>query len=812
MDMVHFAETHGHDQDRPRDHAWPYRDYLIRSFNEDKPYARFVEEQVAGDILHPDDGWATAATGFLATGSWDESSLRDIREDTIDREIGRYLDRDDIVTSVISTFASTTVHCARCHDHKFDPITQQDYFALQAVFAATDKGNRPVDFDPAVAKRRRALTELKAGLAARQSTRDPSLLAAGLQAEVAVWEHEQEQELTKGQSATKWETLDPFDFKSAERSTLTKQPDGSLVASGHRPETDTYTIVGRTELPSITAVRLEVLTDVSLPMKGPGRQDNGNLHLNEFVVKVAPGGTAAAAKAVAIESATADFNQEGWTIAHAIDGNPATAWGVFPMVGQPHRAVFRLKEPIRRGDESHATLFIELQQTHGRGHLIGRPKLSVTSASNPSETDTLPAAIVDLLKLAPGDRTDQQRIDLTVFYLGQKFDRELASLPKPQLVYCGSNQFLPDNSHKPTPKPRPIHVLKRGDVRQPLEAATPGTLACIADLPNRFAIDDADDEGARRVALAKWLTDPRNGLVWRSIVNRVWHYHFGRGLSDTPNDFGLMGSPPSHPELLDWLAVTLQERGGSLKELHRLIVTSNVYRQSSGISDLRFSISDLKGANDTKAANRKSEIENGKSIDSDNRLLWHSPRQRLDAESIRDAVLQISGKLDLTVGGPSVRQFNMSPGIHVTPNVDYLNFNVDDVSNHRRSVYRFLFRTLPDPLMDSLDCPDGSQLTPVRSASVTPLQALALLNDKLIVRQSEHIAERIATRVAGVERSPPPASEASIAKQVHEMYRLILAREPTADEATTVGAYVTRHGLANGCRVLLNSNEFVFVE
>jgi hypothetical protein len=259
-----------------------------------------------------------------------------------------------------------------------------------------------------------------------------------------------------------------------------------------------------------------------------------------------------------------------------------------------------------------------------------------------------------------------------------------------------------------------------------------------------------------------------------------------------------MGSPPSHPELLDWLAVTLQERGGSLKELHRLIVTSNVYRQAS--------VARTRGVRDDGSGREPA------TLDVDNRLLWRMHRQRLDAESIRDAVLQISGKLDLTVGGPSVRQFNMSPGIHVTPNVDYLNFNVDDVSNHRRSVYRFLFRTLPDPLMDSLDCPDGSQLTPVRSESVTALQALALLNDKLIVRQSEHIAQRVAVRVAGVAGSEPPASDATIAKQVHELYRLILLRVPTAAESAAVEAYVTRHGLANGARVLLNSNEFVFVE
>jgi hypothetical protein len=298
----------------------------------------------------------------------------------------------------------------------------------------------------------------------------------------------------------------------------------------------------------------------------------------------------------------------------------------------------------------------------------------------------------------------------------------------------------------------------------------------VPGLESRFGPADARDEGGRRAALARWLTDPRNGPAWRSIANRVWQYHFGRALVDTPNDFGRMGSLPTHPELLDWLAVTLQENGGSLKRLHRLIVTSAVYRQATG--------------HDPAYAE----------IDADNRYLWRMNRRRLDAESLHDAVLQISGKLDRRMGGPSVKQFIQTPGVHVTPVVDYLNFNVDDPANFRRSVYRFVFRTLPDPFMESLDCPDGSQLTPKRGASVTALQALTMLNDKLIVRQCEVIADRVAR--AG------PDTPARVAA----MYRLILGRAPTPREARAVGAYAGKHGLANACRVLLNSNEFVFVD
>jgi hypothetical protein len=533
MDVAHYAETHGHDQDRPRPNAWPYRDYLIRSFNLDKPYARFVEEQLAGDILYPDSPDATVALGFLATGPWDESSLRDIRDDTLDREIARYLDRDDMVTTAISTFASSTVHCARCHDHKFDPIAQEDYYGLQAVFAGVDKAERVFDLDARAARQRRLLL--------------------------------QEQ--------------------------------------------------------------------------------------------------------------------------------------------------------------------VHLQSRH--------------------------------------DNKDSGRL--------RQLEQQLAALPPQQLVYAASHDFKPDGTFRPTKTPRTVRILKRGDITKPGPEARPGALPCVPGLEGRFRLVDPNDEGSRRAALAQWLTDPRNVLTWRSIVNRIWHYHFGRGLVDTPNDFGRMGSLPTHPELLDWLTVTFLEHGGSLKYLHRLIVTSAVYRQSSQYQ------------------------AHCAELDADNRYLWRMQRTRLDAEEVRDSVLQVAGKLNVIMGGPSVKQFNMSPGIHVTPVVDYVHFEVDRPENYRRSVYRFLFRTLPDPFMEALDCADSSQLTAVRTVSVTPLQALAMLNDKFMIRMSEHLAERIGNT------SPDRL------RQVQTLYQLTLGREPTGRECAAVCAYVARYGLGNACRIILNSNEFLFI-
>ncbi len=766
LDVIHFAETHGHDQDVPREHAWPYRDYLIRSLNADKPYARFVAEQIAGDILYPDDPQATVALGFLAAGPWDESSLRDIREDTIDRKAGQYLDRDDMVGTVGLAFLSTTVQCARCHDHKFDPVSQKEYYGLQAIFAGVDRADRPFDADPTVRARRVALikrkTELQGGAAAAARL----LRDAAIAAEVAAWEK------THVQTGDRWKVLDPLVFTSAGGATPVKLPDRSVRFGGKRPEKDTYRFEATTDLPTVTAVRLEVLTDESLPHRGPGRQDNGNLHLSEFKVEAAPLSGTRKRLPVALARAFADFNQAGWEVDKAVDGKPQTAWGIYPAVGKAHSAVFVFKEPLR--SPGGVRLFFTLEQQHGGGHLIGRPRLSATALPAPSAAAPLPPALAQILGKPAEKRNDAEKAELALHVLREQVEASLAALPPAQLVYAAAADFTPQGSFRPAKGCRPVNVLRRGDVRQPRALAVPGALSCVPALEARFRLSNPADEGQRRAALARWVSDVRNPLTWRSIVNRVWHYHFGRGIVATPSDFGRMGARPTHPELLDWLTATFLESGGSLKQLHRLIVTSATYRQSS-----------------------RHHAEYTK-IDADNAYLWRMNRMRLDAESVRDAVLHVSGKLDATMGGPSVKLFLQSPGIHRTPKVDYNGFDPDSPGGHCRSVYRFIFRTLPDPFMDTLDCPDASQFTAARASSITVLQALALLNDRFMVRMSEHFAKRV--EAAG-----------SLEAQVRQAYHLALGRAPTQRECMRLAGYAGRHGMANACRLLLNCNEFLFV-
>ena len=753
MDVVRYAETHGHDEDAIRENAWPYRDWLIRAFNEDKPYAEFVREQVAGDVLETDDPWATAGIGFLGCGPWDESSQMGIQDGTTDKKIAQYLDRDDMLSATMSTFTSTTAHCARCHDHKFDPVSLQDYYALQAVFAGVDKVDRPFESDSAiVVNRKRLENELRQ----LEEGNYPGPFDSAL---LTAWETGQQQK------AQEWRLLRMTNIVSEASTPYEVLADGSILFGGTAPAKDTCILTGTSSQARATAVQVEVMTDRSLPQNGPGRAQNGNLHLCDVRVRIA-------GINVFIKSTVADFSQAGWEIGKAIDASKDSAWGIHPQEGKPHRAVFTFSEPVilKQGDPIEVTL----EQTHGRQHVIGRLRVSITGRDTLSLGTPLPPEIAAILATPRASRAPEQQRRLAVHYLTQLKSKELGALPPPGKIYAVASQFPQDGNFKAPIKPREVHVLDRGNVLTPLETARPGALSCLPGLASRF--DVTEDEGVRRLALGNWLVDSDNVLTWRSIVNRVWHYHFDEGIVTTPNDFGKMGGLPSHPELLDWLAFEFRDRGGSLKWLHKTIVLSATYRQA--------------------AADRP----DGLSADSDNRLLWRMNRRRLEAECIRDAVLSLSGMLDQRMGGPSARQFHTSPGVHVTPVVDYKAFDPDDAANLRRGVYRFVFRTVPDPLMQVLDCPDASQLAAKRESSSTPLQALAMLNNRFMVRQSEHIAARLQHDAEGMQA------------QIALLFKRAYGRAPSPVEAARVIDYARTHGLANACRVIINSSEFLFVQ
>lgn len=356
--------------------------------------------------------------------------------------------------------------------------------------------------------------------------------------------------------------------------------------------------------------------------------------------------------------------------------------------------------------------------------------------------------------------------------------KDLTQFPKPNVVYAGtvhqgSGNFLGTGPNDG--KPRPIFLLARGQVTQPGKELSPGSLSALKFASSRFVLSPDAKEGDRRAALAHWIADERNPLTWRSMVNRIWQYHFGRGLVETPNDFGRNGALPSHPQLLDWLADEFRAGGGSLKKLHKLIVTSATWKQSC-------------------AGNEAAE-----KIDANNALLWRQNRHKLEAEAVRDSVLAVSGTLDLTMGGPGWQDFIVEHPEH-SPHYRYDLANPNNAATWRRSIYRFIVRSQTQPWMTALDCADPSIRVDRRNQSLSPVQALALLNNGFMLSQAEHFSERIQR-----ERS-------DLDDQVRRAHLLAFGRTAPPDQQVKLMAYAREYGLANLCRVLLNLNEFVFVD
>ena len=777
LDVANYADTHGNDHDFARPNAWPYRDYVIRAFNEDKPYRRFVQEQIAGDALFPNDPQAIVALGFTAAGPWDHTLMVTVREDTVDHRGAQNLDRDNMVSSVVGTFQSLTVHCARCHDHKFDPISQREYYSLQAVFAGVDRANRPYDTDPQVQTERARIMTNKLALENPQPALLASLNSPEILQKVAEWEQ------AKVAQEKAWEPFEVISVVSTGGATMTRQEDGSWFVNGTRPDRDTYIVAARRHAGKMSAVRLEVLPDDRLPQLGPGRWDNGNFHLSEFRAFASARSATEGATPILFASASADHD-EGPAIsaAQAMDGKNETQWGVHPRYGEAHQAVFEIKDPAEHPEGATFTFLLE-HQAGAPGHGIGRFRLSACDEKPATATlKPTPKTLAEILSKPPSERTPEQRQELALTVLKQENAAALAALPAPQMVYAVTRDFTPDGENfKPSPQPRPIHVLTRGDLAKPGELVGPGTLGCVPGMPSELSMASVDDEAARRAALAVWLTDDRNVLTWRSIVNRVWSYHFGRGLCDTPNDFGKMGGAPSHPELLDWLAVWFRDEAkGSIKALHRLMLTSETWKQSS-------------------------KADQGTATDAENRFLWRQNRLRLSGEQVRDSLLALSGKLDLTMGGPPAVQFISKGDATFNPGgnpafLDYEHFDQDTPAANRRAIYRFLFRTVPDPFMDALDCPDGGTFTPSRSVSATAVQAFAMLNNPFLIRQCEHLAAKISSSA-----TTPPAQTAAAFQQ-------ILMREASSEESQRFTTYIQNHGLANACQLLLNTNEFLYLD
>ncbi len=759
LDVVHYGDTHGYDKDKQRNNAWPYRDYVVRALNEDKPYARFVEEQIAGDVLFPGTADGIVALGFIAAGPWDLIGHAEVPETKTDGKIARHLDRDDMVANTIGTFTSATIHCAQCHNHKFDPISQEDYYSLQAVFAALDRTDKKYFADPVLTKRFNDLEARQRKLAERIKAIDKEaekaagddLLKLDAQIEVAVkkvggntrGEFGYHSAISKTQDAAKWVQVD------LGRSVVVEK----IVV---QPCFDTFNNIG---------------AGFGFPLR--------------YKIEVSDDPEFKSAAIRVVENLATDAP------------NPGTSPQTFPTTGATGRYVRVTAVKLAPRKDDYIFALAEMQVIDSTGHNLAAnapvtaldsieapPRWRKTNlvdaiAPEPDRTGALAelkksrAAMLDKAML-PATRTEHAETTAEL----ARVKEELRGFPKPDVVYAGTVLDGTGNfrgTGADGGRPRPIHLLARGQVTQPGREMAPGALAMLDFQPARFALPPEAPEGERRAALAKWITDPQNPLTWRSVVNRVWQYHFGRGLVETPNDFGRNGGLPSHPELLDWLAAEFRDSGGSLKQLHRLIVTSATYRQESGV--------------------RSQESE----IDANNALLWRQNRRKLEAEAVRDSVLAVSGKLDLTIGGPGWQDFVIEHPEH-SPHYEYGLANPDDAKTWRRSIYRFIVRSQMQPWMTSLDCADPSIRVDRRNESLSALQALALLNNGFMVTQARHFAER-------VQREKP-----DLPAQVERAHLLAIGSAPSPADLGKLVAFAQTQGLPNLCRVLLNLNAFTFVD
>lgn len=771
LDLARFAESHGfeHDYDRPT--AYHYRDFVIKAFNMDLPYDTFVKWQIAGDELAPDNPLANMATGFLAAGVHSTQ----ITKNEVEKH--RYEEMDDKLNTLSTAMLGLSVGCARCHDHKYDPIPQADYYRMLATFTSTVRSEVMLDLEPDWYKKVKAEFDKKheplvTELEKYETDQLPPKLASWEKL-VTAW--------------PEWIILDPASAKATGDATLTKLTDGSLLAGGANPQFDTYTIVANTELANITALRLEALSDPSNPKGGPGRAGNGNFALSDFQVSVAPKSGGGQPVKLKLLNPRATFEQKGLPVAATIDKDAKSAWAVDPQFGKNHAAVYGLDKPA--GFAGGSVLTFTLKFNNNAGHNIGRLRLSITTSKG--EPALLGAGMPQTVRAAletPQDKrsADQQKtllrwysaLDPAGAKLHEKINQSLAQAPQAKLakvlvateglpavrLHTQGDDFFPKT-----------FFLKRGDPNNKEGEAKQSFLQVLMKSADREKHwQQAPPAGwrtsYRRTGLASWITDVDQGaghLLARVIVNRLWQYHLGTGIVATPSDFGTRGEKPSHPELLDWLAQELIKNNWRLKPIHKLIMTSAVYQQSA----------------DRAPASIKADPEN--------KLYGHFNRRRLEGEIIRDSLLSVSGVLDRSMFGPGTL----------------------DESMKRRSIYFTVKRSKLISMLQIFDAPQALTAIDKRPSTTVAPQALLLMNNPHV----RGWAHQFAKTIAADEKTPLPDA-------IRKGYQIALSRDPSPQELMQISGFVQKQmtsypmaksremALTDFCQVLMCLNEFVYVD
>ncbi|MEY3276185.1 MAG: hypothetical protein RL153_1452 [Verrucomicrobiota bacterium] len=772
LDVARFAESSGFEHDYDRPNAFHYRDFVIRAFNADLPFDDFVRWQLAGDEHDAGNPMAMMATGFLGAGVFPTQ----ITANEVERT--RYDAMDDMLATTGTAFLGLTVGCARCHDHKFDPIPARDYYRLLSTFTTTVRAEVDVDMDPEGYRRAKAIHDAERRPLEEALRRyEADVLPGRLDAWVASGGPARLAEPA-------WELVVPTEAKSRAGAMLRPLGDGSFLAEGKNGDTDRYTFVSRTTARGVRALRVEALAHPSMTRGGPGRADNGNIGLSRVRAWVRPA-SGGEKREVKFGKAWATFEQNagGLSVTSALDGERTTGWAVDPKFGEDHAAVFELAEPVgfEGGTEWEVRLEFELNTRHN----IGRPRLSLgRSGELALKGAVMPGPVAEALAaLRAGRGLDAgARAALMAWWRVEdpgwreasgRLEAHVKAAPKPsttKVLACAEGYPAVRMHTQGGDFLEATHFLRRGSTEQKDGVATPGLLSVLLRAPEdrwTWRPPEGARHTGRRRTLAAWLTDADQGaghLVARVIVNRVWQQHFGTGLVATPNDFGTQGARPTHPELLDWLAGELVHGGWRLKPLHRLILESATYRQSAAVDAMK----------------RASDPSNA---------LWSrwTPR-RLEAEALRDAMLAASGVLDPAMYGRGTL----------------------DPATRRRSVYLTVKRSQLVGDMVAFDAPEPLTSQARRPVTTVAPQALLLMNGPHVRSWAEAMARR-----AGAGRD----ADEAVARR---MYGLALGRDPTAREQAAALAYVRGRGAADGGarvrawadvgQVIFGLDEFAYLE
>lgn len=812
MDVARFAESHGYEQDYNRGNAYHYRDFLIRAFNDDMPYDQFVQWQLAGDELAPDNPLAWMATGFLGAGAFPTQLTE------TEFESARYDELDDMVSTTGVAFLGLSVGCARCHDHKFDPITAKEYYQLLSTFTSTIRCEKSFDLDPETNDRNRreheqALLALKAKL---------SELETAMPKRLAQWIQSTSFEPKLGGD---WMPL-TGSIDSDANTKYVAQPDGSYLATGSAPAKDRLTFT--TTVPAgttLTSLRVEALADDSLPRRGPGRADNGNFALGNVECFIEAATDVASPIVFTRAATTFEQNDSSLSAQASIDSDPVSGWAIDGQIGKDNAAVFYVDQPVTILPGSKLRIVLSFPHPNSK-HSIGRVRLSIAASADAKvhvgnegppasvawqlrsiptslvkpDAETAPVRLAELTKLI-SDAPNQWRETIEWFTRWQSDWQEahaqLSKLEtsgpsiKTATIQVASEGLSPMKHHaddRGYPHFYPeVHFLRRGDVHQKVEPVSPAPLVVLVSKTKPVQWQAISGEQAkpgpshRRSRLAQWITDPEQGsgaLAARVMANRLWQHHFGRGIVGTPNDFGFSGDAPSDPELLDWLASELIKGQWRLKPMHRLIMTSHTYMQSSEVAA------------------------------PGEQAWWKRQPRRLEAEAIRDSLLAVSGLLDPTMYGPGSMNEAM----------------------RRRSVYFFIKRSELIPSMMLFDWPEHLVSIGQRSSTTIAPQALLMMNNPLVRSAAEAMAKTVVSKHEQVEPSiddaverayqlayqrSPAAQEREIGKQF--LTQLLLARGGDAAKSVTIAqgdpaSKVPPTVWADYCQMLLSANEFIYVD